>query len=1294
MNYFEEYTTGVLPAVEPLPDRWFEERDKESLGNTEFSDLLGPAVRTTAGSRLMSLIAEKIYQPEADNRYELKENTIKDVTQKYNKDSSDYILDAKSDKDLQYRKSIEDDKLEDMAKLSRGGLTGTALVLGANILDPVSLSAGLASGGSSWVANATGLSKVARAALVAGVENAAIEGVIAMNDHHYKWQDFVLNVGVGSLLGGAMHLPSGIRSMREQAEDVLLDAASDLKADSVVRNNSEKLQPAYAKKNPAVDTESINNRIFEKTREYRDLAKQEVPKSRIKLEEKKLKALEKEYNSNYAYFKDVQKGMEAKRNSLRDQKAEYVEKFNSKRKDIDSKYSKLIDEAKVKIAKAEKVLAKATGNKVQKANAKYWKAGNDLEIIYQRKKIEVNSMDNRLKRGIERAERKLKAEFEEATTQLRKDQDLIRNQIDTKRYWIRKAKSAKGARGNLNTWNRMTMDEKIKHIYGDEVPVKQRTPREITDTWTPPSEQAGYSAGAAASVDFPNAFQIKFDDQAKFNNWGEIGEKLPSSFRFMETKAGRAVGSMANKLSTSKSMAMRGFQSKVLENPQGGKRGYTIDLYTSIEERNMRSAGAGVVEPAFEGWMKANKNNIKDIVFNPDFRDNFNKKTFLAITDPDSASDEFVREAAEAYANIFETALGRMQKYGVKAFEGIESKRTYVPKIMSNMKLKQKLAFNKGLVRDVLVKGYMEGDYRLPRKAAEAIADAHIMRASDSALTFMEGVNRVSSVNSTNLAQLLSDAGVPSDVIESLETARLASEGEMMMQNRARMSLGINPNSEVGGLSVVDLLETNLPSIVDRYVKDSAYDTALARMGYATRAELEKDIQLLNEGMINSMVHTGQTTTEIAHEIQILRDSLGRISGKSIDKVAGTTLGKTIRRVKGYAGLLRLNQLGFSTFAEPARMIVDRPMSIMKEAIPAMKVFGTDSQRVGGVLKRKDWMEMDRVLQWAGEDHKLYGQGLRTEVLEEGLEDSRVGKIIDNALSYGKHAQSVASGFRLVQGSAERLSVRSLGDKIAQSAISGKNLFDQPTIDYAGWSNKFLDDVYEHVRTKGGIERTDSGTVVRTLGIDDMPNEMFDNFQAGIHRIASREMQRLYVGETPRYMHTTLGSLLTQFRAFSIGSLEKQLLYDLKYNRSKGLLIFLTSMFLSGISYGSRVMLNSIGREDQYEYIENRMSGMNLTWGVFGGMGQIAAVEPALDIAATLGMLPDTLMSSPGKRGATPLGARSVPAFGVIGDTTRLIRDVSKQLTTDDDVNLIKDIRNLTIYNNMIGINQLLNYIE
>lgn len=1302
MDYYEMFKPGALPAVKPLDERWYEEEVAKDAPKSTVGEMLGPAIRTTAASRLGEIAATTIYRPEADPTWEMSEDVNKELNREYDKESADYIREATSQADFYFRKTVMDDHRRDREILARGGLTGIGLTLGAAILDPVAIGAGMLTGSTSYITKATGISRIARGALMAGIEIAAIEGIIASADPHYRWQDFVLNVGLGSALGGAFNIRGAkSRAVSESTEDALLKSAIDLKEASIRRNISDgKLTPGEYQ---GYDLNLVQRDIESKTLEIEKLIEKKVSHKQIQAEKRQLSKLEKRHASLQDDIARAKKEVEYHATKNFDEHIrldnERVENLDNLRSEYERDFNQLqkkLDEANKRVT-AIKARKKPNAKKLRKVKAARWKYGNQIEVLARRYERGVARTERMFNLGKTRADRKLQLEMDTRSDDLRKLQDAIGEQITAQRTKLDMMANAKKAPDLKKWWDSITLKERMKYLYNGNPPKKTVTPKEVTDGWVAqPTTSA--SAGAAASSDFPSAYTMQMRDVSNFRGWEAVGEKLPDTIAVMTTAAGRVVGSMSNFLTTSASMAMRGFASRILENPQGGFRGPTMAIYKEIEERIMRAAARGRVEPAFDGWMKLKGNNLKDTVFNPEFRDEFNRQVFKGIYDPDSITDDFVKEAADAYRDVFKTSLERMQKYGVKAFEGVTSKFNYVPRILSTMKLKQWAGQNPTLVRKVLVRGYMEGDYKLPREAAEAVADAHLNRTMDKTLTTIDGGAASNILGAEELEGALRDAGVPDDVIKILKEERIETAGELMMQDRARASMGINPMAEVEGLKVMDLLETNMPGIMDRYVKESAFDASLGRMGYSSRAELENDLQMLEKGMKNNLVNTGQSMADVEKEMQVLRDGIKMLQGRSIDSTAGTRFGKFMRRLQNYTGLVRLGQIGIATIPEAARVFATRPWYMMKDALPAFSFIGSKAQRGGtwaGKLERADWDEMDRVFQYAGDDHVLYGEGLRTEVLEEGIEDSRLGKLFDNALNYGKKLQSITSGFRLVQGSLERFSVRSIGTKIVDQAHGGKKLFTKAEIKSAGWSPETFDAILEHVRLKGGTATMDDGRVIRTLNIDEMDNELFDTFQVGVHRIANREMQRMVVGETPRYMHTALGSCLTQFRSFAIGSMEKQMLYDFKYNRGKGTLIALTSVALAGLSHGIRTNLNALGRDDAEEYVRNKMTGQNLAWGIFSGMGQLASVSPALDVLATVGLMPDDTLAAPGKTGAHAMGATSIPAIGMAGAALKTTRDVVDLITgSEDDVDLARDLRGLLPYMKVVGLQQALNTIE
>jgi hypothetical protein len=69
-----------------------------------------------------------------------------------------------------------------------------------------------------------------------------------------------------------------------------------------------------------------------------------------------------------------------------------------------------------------------------------------------------------------------------------------------------------------------------------------------------------------------------------------------------------------------------------------------------------------------------------------------------------------------------------------------------------------------------------------------------------------------------------------------------------------------------------------------------------------------------------------------------------------------------------------------------------------------------------------------------------------------------------------------------------------------------------------------------------------------------------------------------------------MGGILTQFRTFMLVSHAKQFLHNIKANDFKAYSAMMYSSAFAGLSYMAQTQVNSIGREDRKEFLEERLS--------------------------------------------------------------------------------------------------------
>ena len=107
------------------------------------------------------------------------------------------------------------------------------------------------------------------------------------------------------------------------------------------------------------------------------------------------------------------------------------------------------------------------------------------------------------------------------------------------------------------------------------------------------------------------------------------------------------------------------------------------------------------------------------------------------------------------------------------------------------------------------------------------------------------------------------------------------------------------------------------------------------------------------------------------------------------------------------------------------------------------------------------------------------------------------------------------------------------------------------------------------------------------------------------------------------------------------------------------------------------------------------MTGKNAVIGVVNRMGQLASWGIGQDMLATMGVLPDYLLGSPGEYGARALTTGSVPTLGLITDAgqgMKAIPDLIKGKADTSDT--LKEIQDVLPFAKAIGINQGFNYLK
>lgn len=1311
-NYYNELGYG-----EPLPSSDLvyiaeQTREKKDYAEAALKEAMSPFAMRRIWERRSS-------QFEEDTEWNIDDQTKQALQEEYTPEEEQYLTEGKSEEEFIARKKyIQEDK-DRLQAIGQAGYKGIAATIGFSLIDPVGLALGAVTGEIGWGAELTGVAKALRVGAMSGFENAALETVLMKGSTQSKASDVIMAFGMGSIVGAAISplMRAKNPGLAENAD--MIDEAAHWDADAIVAD--EILQEARVETPVSeLDMRTIQARLTKHEQSLTRETKNTLTKGQVKQVRKKMFKIREQVDIENEKIRTAQGEVTEARQKISIKEKEYVDEVNAKKTEIMDSYAQRILKQKKRITVVEKNLEKAKNSKKQAA--KLWEEEVKLEDIRKERQVEIKKVEVKYKRRIAAAKRTFEKKLAEKADAAKQVRSTLGLQMREHEITLHSSNKSKASFNELKKWKHLPEKEKIAIVYGDEeLPVKQveldrqlegLTPvREakieaVVEPTTVPVPEATKpgTAGAMKAGERPlhHIYDFNSDKQRNLARFAYDGSNMPEDLRGRQflgkpNAASEKIYAAQTITSNSDDLAIRGFSYHLFEAPQGGTAAkVTVAARVRNYLNQIRSAMRNRTNEGLEEWGKEQGIGRVAVLMKRKNFSAYHKMVMREVKHPGLYNSPAVIKGAEGIRDQLRLAGKIRSEAGEAGFENLDLDRNYVPIILDDVQIKYAVKqHGNDKVRDLLSLAYQEGHYKLNKNLADRVADGYIARAKDHTLTMTDTIRRTADKDVDKLAKQLKEAGVDQATIDDFLETSLQSEIRQHMSNRAKKSLYPSLDAELNGLKMIDLVDNDLPKLMESYTRDAAGGAAFAKLGFKTKAQV---LDFLTD-MEKNAHNNGFDPKKIAREIQILRDGVDLAYGRSLNKDAHSPFVRNLGRLRDITNLIRLQFVGAASIPELARSTVHRGIKNNLEACKDLgAIMGTKNLREGGkysgLFKRPDLRELEVAMGYSGEDFVLYPNGLRVDNLEETAVGNKLGEILDNALAQGQRIQEIASGFRTIQGSGEKIAVRSLAIQLKNWVEGTGEALSKADINRAGWSDGFLDDLKDWMKGNPATEMY-KGKELRLFNFGKMGAEMQERLQIGMHRLVSADMQRPMIGESPMFMHKWLGQTLTQFRSFSLLSLEKQLVHDIRHDRIAGSLIFLHSTCLAYAALSIQTLQNALGREDQDEYIKKHLASGRAVYDVMSRMGQLAAGQTVMDGFATLGLLPDDMMSSSLHPGGRIMRPNYIPVVGLATDVTGAVRTLADTLVGEsDDSDLLKDIRKITPFAKTIGINQALNALE
>jgi hypothetical protein len=1137
-----------------------------------------------------------------DPDFTIQQEELDSMTQEFSIKDKSYILESKSEeeKNARIKRLREDRSRHDFIRAH--GIKGVGAEFAAALLDPVSWGIGAITMGASKVLKGGHVVRSGSAALTEGVIS---ETLLNMSDTERDINDVIIAGGASLVLGGSIgYLTRGVDSKKAVIKAVdETDMARQADSQNAIRGNTlEEIAKARASLTTKIDDVDIEIDADMLVKGIDDKIQDLETRSRL---------FKKPSHKEGKKIRRKQAKYDAEIERIKGQEEKALSKFRK-----GQRFPKNAQEKQIQTDSLQKIRDEYAG-KIEDAQVK--RAALD------------NELTNKAAKELE-AFKKMNKE-EQAFAVFGKEEVLKH----VKRVARQRSKAAKVGKGIDDTRIARAKEIEAKKA---KVERKEALPEaEVEGVPEKVEPEEMFTGNRTAEQFLTEMVDSRATRPPSTVQWSV----LPRNIR-------DRIQSLYTTLNHSKNYGITALNDMLFESAQGGVRPeITASVLSNMYHKQLKSAVKNRYNDGFLEWSKnQGRGTVKAVLDTGNHRRLFDEAVYKQIINPQPTVDPGIKAAADGIADGFELGLKIRKAAGEGGFEKVTPNRNYVPIIFDSRKMNSAFKkFNRTSIINTLSHGYQTGGLKVSKPVADRVAEMQYIRTMEAGQTRPDRVSRaVSQADRAKLLEDLKEAGAEQEVLDIFEEYAAGKEILDNVSNRAKRSLQINVDAEVNGLKVSDMLNTNIAMLSENYFREAAGGAAMARKGFKT---YESAISVLNA----AESWGGDSLKRIQEEARMLKQGIDMIYGKSLDADPTSDFLVAMRRLRETTGLLRLQMVGFAQAPESARMVSTLGLEAVMDSTKALKLW----KRGGPMDEATDPMmrEIHRYLGYQGEDNWLDNMYSRIDDLGEGEVGGKMARVLDNALAGGTRVNMVTSGFRTIQGGMEKIAARGISDRLT-GIVDGGPMLSRELMEEVGWDADFIKRLKRHGKHYDEFD----GEKIRILGLDKMEPGLREEVLVGMTRMQQRIIQKGMVGETAPWMNTWLGKTLTQFRAFSIISAEKQLVHDIRGDKIMAAQTLMFGVLASYMTYNAKVRIKAMGKKDKDEYLDNMLSDEMVAWGTFNMLPQTAIISIAGDVVATMGALPEEITQTPNSYGGfRPMGADNVaPVFGTISDTVSAGRGV------------------------------------
>lgn len=585
-----------------------------------------------------------------------------------------------------------------------------------------------------------------------------------------------------------------------------------------------------------------------------------------------------------------------------------------------------------------------------------------------------------------------------------------------------------------------------------------------------------------------------------------------------------------------------------------------------------------IATPAYAEWRQ--KNGIGAIQGMTRLaREDFMSDVGRAVRGDASKTDPSVLKMAAGIKKIFADYLQEAKAAGVKGFENVEARDGYLPRVFdfhSQHEIEGRIGSDN--LRLLVQRAIQSSNDDMGDALAAKISKAYVKRMKELRVGADVGLMQGMKWDDVGfLRQFLNDAGLAPKEVEDVvsEMAALNARRERQTEGSFRnakhrvqldenfaMSFRDQVAAKAGRMEDIevrtaDLFENNVEALFGRYNRSVAGHVGLAKVGIKSKGDFEESITKVERALESDLDELGRVrdTAEAAYSL---------ITGTPIEK--SSTLTRLGRASRDWNFTTTMGQSGWAQFPDLAGLLQSGYIGHTIKHFP--EVFQTIRRKDGKIdlefyREQEAWLGLGTDL-FNNRTFSSYDWGSEGEGLSGVL-----GKAEHGLRVAGRGVQR-ASGLSFMTEMSQRLTGRVIVQRLVKDVLEGGALSEDRALQLGldgAMKARIAKQLKDHTVWVDG-EFGGKVQIVNYVAWKD--TDARDAMLYAVSRESRRLVQEEDLGDTALWMHKNYGKVLAQFRRFALVSYSRQLLHGIAHADAEEATRVMVSMAMAAMAYNAR----------------------------------------------------------------------------------------------------------------------------